>query len=149
MSVNEGSRYTEIAGTFPQVLSVTNVAYAAQTLEHGKGIHLPLADPQASPVSPPKICTQLSVTIPPEVGAKHAQDLPYGSTEWARVYHRLRNSIERFNGFAKNDNHEAIERSQRRRVRGIAAQTILLGYRRNARELRVLDLDGCAFPSGL
>lgn len=94
----------------------------------GSGIHLPLADPQPSPVGVPKICEQLSVTIPPEVGAKHAQELAYGSEDWARVYHRLRNSIEAFNGFAKNDNHEAIERSQRRRVRGIAAQTILLSF---------------------
>lgn len=65
---------------------------------------------------------------PPEVGAKHAQPLPYGTPEWAQVYHGLRNSIEGFNGFAKSDNHEATERAGCRRVRGIAGQTILLAF---------------------
>ena len=44
------------------------------------------------------------------------------------VYHGLRNSIEGFNGYAKDANHESIEDSGRRRIRGIAAQTILLAF---------------------
>ena len=89
---------------------------------------VPLADPEPSPVGPPVICRQDSITIPPEAGAKHAQDLPYGSSDWARTYHRLRNSVESINGFSKDANHEAIEAAGTRRIRGIAAQSILLAF---------------------
>jgi hypothetical protein len=74
------------------------------------------------------ICRQDSITIPPEAGAKHAQDLPYGGQDWDRTYHRLRNSVESINGFAKDGNHEAIEDGGTRRIRGIAAQSILLAF---------------------
>lgn len=89
---------------------------------------LPLVNPVPSPVGPPRICTQTSITIAPEHGAKHWQTHPYGSAEWQKIYGRLRNSTEGMNGYAKNDSHEAIERTQSRRVRGIAAQTILLAF---------------------
>ncbi|MBR7836403.1 hypothetical protein KDL01_24205 [Actinospica durhamensis] len=89
---------------------------------------LPIVTPEPSPVDPPKICTQDSITITPEAGAKHAQDLAYGSEEWAKIYFRLRNSVEGINGFAKDPVHEAIESGATRRIRGIAPASILLAF---------------------
>lgn len=40
----------------------------------------------------------------------------------------VRNSVEGFNGFAKDPLHEAIEQPGTRRIRGTAAQTILLAF---------------------
>ncbi|WP_146087491.1 hypothetical protein [Thermomonospora echinospora] len=94
----------------------------------GTDPRLPLVDVQPSPVAPPKICTQTSVTFAPEYGAKHWQAHPYGSAVWQKIYGRLRNATEGINGYAKNDARESIERSQGRRVRGIAAQALLLAF---------------------
>ncbi|WP_328425876.1 hypothetical protein [Streptomyces sp. NBC_00443] len=60
----------------------------------GRGIHLPLIDPEPSPTGPLKVCRQRTITVGPEAGAKQWQALDYGS----------------------------------RRIRGIAAQTILLAF---------------------
>jgi hypothetical protein len=94
----------------------------------GTDPRLPLVDPAPNPVGPPKICTQASITLAPEHGAKHWQPLPYGSPEWQRIYFRLRNTVEGLNGYAKDDAYEAIERSQNRRIRGITAQSFLLAF---------------------
>lgn len=96
--------------------------------DHPKRHLLPIVDPAPSPVGPPKICGQHSITIPPEAGAKHAQDLAYGSEDWAKIYFRLRNSVEGINGFAKDPVHEAIEAGATRRIRGIAPASILLAF---------------------
>ncbi|MCW2888162.1 MAG: hypothetical protein JWL58_5024 [Streptosporangiaceae bacterium] len=89
---------------------------------------LPLVQLTPSPTGPPKICAQTSITVAPEHGAKHWQPLAYGSREWQKIHPRLRNTSEGLHGYAKNDAHEAIERSQGRRMRGIAAQTLLLAF---------------------
>jgi hypothetical protein len=89
---------------------------------------LPIIEPEPTPVGPPKICRQASITIAPETGAKHAQELAYGSSEWARIYFRLRNSVEGINGQAKDPVHEAIEAGATRRIRGIAPASILLAF---------------------
>jgi hypothetical protein len=94
----------------------------------GRGIHLPLIDPEPSPADPVKICRQHTITVSPEAGAKQWQALDYGSPEWQRVYFRLRNSVEGYNGYAKNPLAEGIESAGSRRIRGIAAQTILLAF---------------------
>jgi hypothetical protein len=94
----------------------------------GRDPRLPLADPAPRPTGPAKICTQHTITIPAEAGAQHHQALAYGGADWQRVYHRLRNSVEHFNGFAKDDLYEAIEHPGTRRIRGIAAQTFLLAF---------------------
>src|SRR5262249_39766802 len=44
--------------------------------------------------------------------------------EWQKVYFRLRNSVEGYNGFAKNPLTEAIEQAGSRHIRGRAAQTV-------------------------
>ena len=78
------------------------------------------------PKVPPKICTQETITIAPDVGARWRQDLAFGSERWASTYASYRNTIEGLNGFAKDPAHEALSAPGRRRVRGIAAQSIFV-----------------------
>jgi hypothetical protein len=75
---------------------------------------------------PPKCCTQQSVTFPPQAGAKLLQDLHYGSAEWRRSYHTLRNTIEGMNGIAKDGAYAALADARRRRIRGVAAQSVFV-----------------------
>ena len=53
------------------------------------------------PPEPPRICYQTAITIPPDVGARYRQDLPYGSPAWHTRYATLRNTIEGLNGYSK------------------------------------------------
>ena len=76
------------------------------------------------PDEPPKICRQTAITIAPDTGARYRQDLPYGSPAWHARYATLRNTIEGLNGLIKDPAHEALAQPARRRVRGIAAQSI-------------------------
>jgi hypothetical protein len=76
--------------------------------------------------NPALICQQDSVTFPPEAGAKYLQKLHYGSPEWAATYHTLRSTIEGFNGIAKNGARAARGDADRRRIRGVAAQTLFV-----------------------
>ena len=91
------------------------------------------------PAEPPKICTQTAITIAPDVGARYRQDLPYGSPAWHKSYATLRNTTEGLNGLVKDPAHEALAQPARRRVRGIAAQSIftaLLLMAANIRKIR-------------
>ena len=76
------------------------------------------------PPEPPRICTQTAITIAPDIGARYRQDLPYGSPAWHARYATLRNTIEGLNGLVKDPAHEALAAPARRRVRGIAAQSV-------------------------
>lgn len=83
------------------------------------------------------MCSQQSITIPPEAGAKHGQALAYRTPEWQRAYGTLRNSVEGLNGYAKNADHGVnLEDAGLRRVRGIAAHTFLLAFQLAAVNLR-------------
>ena len=91
------------------------------------------------PPEPPRICTQTAITIAPDTGARYRQDLPYGSPAWHKTYATLRNTIEGLNGLIKDPAHEALAQPARRRVRGIAAQSIftaLLLMAANIRKIR-------------
>jgi hypothetical protein len=91
------------------------------------------------PDEPPKICTQTAITIAPDTGGRYRQDLPYGTPAWQARYATLRNTIEGLNGYAKDPAHEALAQPGRRRVRGIAAQslfTALLLMAANIRKIR-------------
>ncbi len=93
----------------------------------------------APPQEPPKVCTQTAITIPPDAGARYRQDLPYGSPAWHKSYATLRNTIEGLNGLIKDPAHQALAQPARRRVRGIAAQSIftaLLLLAANIRKIR-------------
>ncbi|MFE6757860.1 hypothetical protein ACFVDQ_30375 [Streptomyces sp. NPDC057684] len=93
-----------------------------------RGIQLPLVAPEPSPAGPLKVCRQRSITLAPAEGSKHWQALEYGGEQWQKVYFRLRNSVEGYNGYAKSPLAEAIEAAGGRRIRGIAAQTVLLVF---------------------
>ena len=91
------------------------------------------------PPEPPRLCTQTAITIAPDAGARYRQDLPYGSPAWHARYATLRNTIEGLNGYAKDTAHQALAQPARRRVRGIAAQSIftaLLLMAANIRKIR-------------
>ena len=91
------------------------------------------------PHDPPRLCRQNAITIAPDIGARYRQDLPYGSPAWHKCYATLRNTIEGLNGYAKDPAHEALAQPARRRVRGIAAQsmfTALLLIAANIRKIR-------------
>ena len=100
---------------------------------------------------PLKVCEQQTVTLPPEVGAKFAQKLPFGTPEWEGRYHSLRNTIEGVNGTLKDGSYAALGDPLRRRIRGQAAQSIFVAFLIFAvniqkidkfRELAVVDPDG-------
>jgi hypothetical protein len=98
---------------------------------------IPVTDELRS--NPAKICQQQSVTFPPDAGAKLRQTLHYGSPEWAAIYHTLRNTIEGMNGIAKDGAYAALGDPSRRRIRGVAAQSIfvaLLFFAINVRAIR-------------
>ena len=100
------------------------------------------------PPEPPRLCRQTAITIAPDIGARYRQDLPYGSPAWHARYATLRNTIEGLNGYAKDTAHQALAQPGRRRVRGIAAQslfTALLLVAANIRKIRAwraLTADG-------
>ena len=91
------------------------------------------------PPEPPRLCRQTAITIAPGTGARYRQDLPYGTPTWHAAYATLRNTIEGLNGYAKDTAHQALAQPARRRVRGIAAQSIftaLLLMAANIRKIR-------------
>ena len=91
------------------------------------------------PAEPPRICRQTAITIAPDIGARYRQDLPYASPAWHARYATLRNTIEGLNGYVKDPAHQALAQPGRRRVRGIAAQslfTALLLVAANIRKIR-------------
>jgi hypothetical protein len=88
------------------------------------------------PPEPPRLCTQTAITIAPGIGARYRQDLPYGSPAWHKTYATLRNTIEGLNGYAKDTAHQALAQPGRRRVRGIAAQSIFTALLLTAANIR-------------
>jgi len=87
----------------------------------------------------PKICTQQSVTLPAEEGAKFAQEIAHESPEWHSMYATQRNSNEGMNGFIKDGAHEAVDDPERRRIRGVAAQSVLVAFQLFAANIRKID----------
>jgi len=72
-------------------------------------------------------------------GAKFAQALPHESEEWHAVYSTLRNSVEGMNAFIKDGAREAVDDPERRRIRGVAAQSLLVAFLLCAANLRKID----------
>ena len=89
-----------------------------------------------APNEPPRLCSQQAITIAPDVGARHRQELAFGTEEWARVYATCRNTIEGWNGYVKDPAHEDLAAPGRRRVRGIAAQSLFCAFLLMAANLR-------------
>ena len=88
---------------------------------------------------PPTICSQQSVTVPPEAGAKLAQPLLYGSEEWRAAYATRRSTNEGMNGFLKDGARGALGDPQRRRIRGVAAQSVFVALLLCAANLRKIE----------
>ena len=72
----------------------------------------------------------------PDEGAKYAQEPAHESPEWHDIYATLRNSNEGMNGFIKDGAREAVDDPERRRIRGIAAQSVLVAFQLFAANLR-------------
>lgn len=87
----------------------------------------------------PKVCTQQSITVSPEAGAKFAQELLHNSPEWHAMYPIQRNSNEGMNGFIKDGAREAVGDPERRRIRGVAAQSVLVAFQLFAANVRKID----------
>jgi hypothetical protein len=98
---------------------------------------IPVTDVLA--LNQPKVCTQQSITVPPDAGAKYAQELPHESPEWDAMYATLRNSNEGMNGFIKDGAREAVDDPERRRIRGVAAQSVLVALQLFAANMRKID----------
>jgi hypothetical protein len=87
----------------------------------------------------PTICNQQSITLPPEAGAKFAQTLFFGSDQWQDVYATLRSSIEGMNGYVKDGAKEAIDDPERRRIRGVAPQSVFVAFQLCAANFRKIE----------
>jgi hypothetical protein len=101
------------------------------------------------PTAPPKLCCQSAVTIAPDVGARFRQDLAFGTDQWARTYAAYRNTIEGLNGFMKDTAHESLQAPARRRVRGIAAQSLFVGLLAVAANVRNIAAHRALVADGL
>ncbi len=99
-----------------------------------KKIRIPVTSEPAGGL--PKVCRQRSITIPRHAAGKLRQGLRFHSDEWESSYALLRNTIEGFNGLAKDGAYEALADSTKRRVAGVAAQTILVAMLIAAANLR-------------
>ena len=88
---------------------------------------------------PPKICAQGSITVPPDVGAKFHQAFAHETDEWHRAYATLRNSNEGMNGFIKDGAREAVDDPERRRIRGVAAQSVLVAFQLCSANIRKIS----------
>lgn len=88
---------------------------------------------------PPAICRQATVTVPPEAGAKFAQELRFQSPLWRDVYSELRSLIEGSNGSVKDGSYEALGDATKRRVLGVAAQSLFVSFQLLALNLRRID----------
>lgn len=86
--------------------------------------------------APPDVCTQQTVTIDAAAYSKHQQTLAHRSKTWTKVYGSLRNTIEGTNATAKDGSKQPIEPGDRRRVRGIAATSLIVAVLLAARNLR-------------
>jgi hypothetical protein len=105
-------------------------------LGHHPGLMCPLRQASLSPRDgrpkvlqppdqPPRICRQTAITIPPGTGARYRQDLPYGTPAWHAHYAHLAQYHRRPQRAHQRHRPRGPRRPpRRRRVRGIAAQSI-------------------------
>lgn len=77
--------------------------------------------------------------IPPGAGANFAQSLPFATPEHRAAYSSMRNAIEGMNGFLKDGAFEGMADPLRRRVRGVAAQSVLVALQVLSANLRKIE----------
>jgi hypothetical protein len=93
----------------------------------------------------------LTVTVPVTGGARFLQDLVYGSERWHSTYALLRSINEGMNGYLKDGAFEALDDPERRRVRGVAAQSLFVAFlvfSANLRRIRAFKAMHAAIKSG-
>jgi hypothetical protein len=89
-----------------------------------RAVPLPLSQ---VPLNPPDVCNnRSSTTIPSAVGRRRVQAVRYGTPEWHTYYSQRRNQIEGANRRLKNGAQTNIGEPDRRRVRGLGKQTIII-----------------------
>lgn len=91
------------------------------------------------PAHPDKCCTNLesvSLDDTDEHIAKYRQHFAYESPEWVAMYRRPRNTIEGYNALTKSPTDENLAEPARRRVRGLAFQTLLIAVLITATNIR-------------
>jgi len=106
---------------------------------HDGRVRLAVHPSQSLITTTPRCCKQGSVTIGPAPLAKLRQDLLFQSPEWAARYHALRSTIEGMNGYLKDGAREALDDPERRRIHGVAAQSLfvaLLVFAANVRKIQ-------------
>ena len=102
------------------------------------------------PPSPPRSAPRRQSPSPPTSVPATARTWPSAQRTGPRTYAAYRNTIEGSNGYVKDTAHEALAEPGRRRVRGIAAQSVfvaLLLMAANFRKItayRQLVADGTA-----
>lgn len=86
--------------------------------------------------APPLPCRTATISTKPDDFLRYRQGLQYGSPEWQFTISRLRNSHEGIHGLAKDAALAAIAQAGRRRMRGLAASTLLIGMLVTAASIR-------------
>ena len=76
----------------------------------------------------PKVCQQEAISVSRTDGAKYRQPLRFGTIEHTNIYNALRQSQEGIHGSAKDEAKTALASASRRRVRGLAAMEIFVGF---------------------
>ncbi|MCW2815651.1 MAG: hypothetical protein JWN84_3106 [Nocardioides sp.] len=76
----------------------------------------------------PKVCTQETVTVTIEDGAKFRQSMSFASPKQISTYNRLRQGTEGVHGTAKDEAKIALANPGRRRVRGWAAMQVFTAF---------------------
>ncbi|MFD7598887.1 hypothetical protein ACFV6D_38435, partial [Kitasatospora sp. NPDC059812] len=92
----------------------------------GRDPRLVPIDPAPTPAGHPEVCVRESLTFHRDTGIRLRQELDHARPDWVHLCFHLRNRVEHFNQYAKD--HEALERSRTRRIRGHAAQPLLLAF---------------------
>ena len=88
---------------------------------------------------PPKVCRQQTITVSPADTDRYGQHLTYRLDEWHSTYAMLRNINEGVNGIVKDGGHEALDDPEGRRIRGPAAQSVIVAFLIYAMNLRMID----------
>lgn len=89
-----------------------------------------------SKANPPDVCRQDTITIPDSVNARYNSEVRFGTDEYDRLYATLRNAQEGYHGFIKDEAKEALGDTGKRRVGGLAAQTVFTAFIGLAANLR-------------
>ena len=95
--------------------------------------------PRDLPTNKPKVCSQTTITIPLEAGAKYAQSLQWGTEEWHSAYTYPRQTIESKNASLKAGNGEMLGDRTRRMMRGMAAHTLAVAVLVTVHNIRTIE----------